>query len=131
MENLKSVLIFEKYVVNKVEFIRNENYNAEEKTKIQFAIKKQAKKNDNKMEITLCTTVFENAKDNNYPFEMNVEITGFFAIESEDKEINLEPNAVAILYPYIRAIVSTYTANANVNALILPPINVNNLFKEN
>lgn len=131
MENLKSVLIFEKYVVNKVEFIRNENYNTEEKTKIQFTIKKQAKKTDNKMEITLCTKVFENAKENNYPFEMTIEITGFFVIESEDKEINLEPNAVAILYPYIRAIVSTYTANANVNALILPPINVNNLFKEN
>lgn len=131
MENLKSVLIFEKYVVNKIEFIRNENYNTEEKTKIQFSIKKQAKKIDNKMEITLCTKVFENAKENNYPFEMTVEITGFFAIESEDGKINLEPNAVAILYPYIRAIVSTYTANANVNALILPPINVNNLFKEN
>ena len=80
------------------------------------------------MEVTLDTIVFENAKENNYPFEMKVQITGFFSLENETK-INLEPNAVAILYPYVRAIVSTYTANANVNALILPPINVNSLFK--
>ena len=128
MENLKSALIFERYVVNKVIFTRNENYDLEQKTSIQFSISKSVKKKDNKMEITLNTKIFENAEKNNYPFEMDVQITGFFVIENE-KNINFEPNAVAILYPYIRAIVSTYTANANVNALILPPINVNNLFK--
>lgn len=131
MENLKSILIFEKYVVDKVEFIRNNNYAPEQKTKIQFSINKEVNKFDSKMEVTLYTKVFENAKVNNYPFEMEVQVTGFFAIESEEKNINLEPNAIAILYPYIRAIVSTYTASANVNALILPPINVNNLFKKN
>lgn len=129
MDNLKSVLIFEKYVVNKIEFIRNEEFNIDEKTKIDFKILKNVKRFENKMEVTLDTIVFENAKENNYPFEMKVQITGFFSLENETK-INLEPNAVAILYPYVRAIVSTYTANANVNALILPPINVNSLFKD-
>lgn len=129
MENLKSSLIFERYVVNRITFKRNENYNLEQKTNIQFSIAKNVKKIENRMEITLNTKVFENAEKNNYPFEMEVEITGYFAIENENN-INFEPNAIAILYPYIRAIVSTYTANANVNSLILPPINVNNLFKK-
>lgn len=129
MENLKSSLIFERYVVNRITFKRNENYNLEQKTNIQFSIVKNVKKIENRMEITLNTKVFENAEKNNYPFEMEVEITGYFAIENENN-INFEPNAIAILYPYIRAIVSTYTANANVNSLILPPINVNNLFKK-
>lgn len=127
MENLKSALIFNKYVVDKVSFMRNENYDFEQKTNINFSIAKDVKKSENKMQITLNTKIFENAKKNNYPFEMEVQITGFFLVENENG-IDFEPNAIAILYPYIRAIVSTYTANANVNALILPPINVNKLF---
>ena len=127
MENLKSALIFNKYVVDKVSFIRNENYDFEQKTSINFSIAKDVKKSENNMQITLNTKIFENAKKNNYPFEMEVQITGFFLVENENG-IDFEPNAIAILYPYIRAIVSTYTANANVNALILPPINVNKLF---
>lgn len=129
MEKLKSALIFERYVVNKVSFVRNEKYDLEQKTSIQFSITKNVRKTENKMEVTLSTRVFENAEENNYPFEMEVQVTGYFVIENES-EIDFEPNAIAILYPYIRAIVSTYTANANVNALILPPININNLFKK-
>lgn len=129
MEEYKSMLIFEKYIVNRVEFTRNENHESDQKTKIQFSITKNVKKTENKMEVELETKIFENAQDNNYPFEMNVKITGFFTVRNETK-FDFEPNAVAILYPYIRAIVSTYTANANVNALILPPINVNSLFKD-
>lgn len=131
MENLKSALIFEKYVVDKIEFIRNDKHFAEEKVNIQFSVAKDVHTLENKMNVTLAVKVFENAKENNYPFEMYIQITGFFAIENDNKQIDFEPNAIAILYPYIRAIVSTYTANANVNPLILPPINVNNLFKEN
>ena len=36
-----------------------------------------------------------------------------------------EANAIAILFPYIRAIISTYTANANVAPVIIPPMNIN------
>ncbi len=129
MENLKSVLIFEKYIVDKVEFIRNKNCDLDQRTKVNFSVSKSVKKIEDKMEVTIETKIFEHAEENNYPFEMNVQITGFFAVENESK-LNLEPNAIAILYPYIRAIVSTYTASANVNALILPPINVNKLFDE-
>lgn len=129
MEKLKSSLIFEKYVVNTVNFARNKNCDIDQKTNIQFSITKNVVKTENKMEVTLITKVFENAEKNNYPFEMEVQLTGYFTIENES-EIDFEPNAIAILYPYIRAIVSTYTASANVNPLILPPINVNNLFRK-
>ena len=38
---------------------------------------------------------------------------------------DFEANAIAILFPYIRAIISTYTANANVAPVIIPPMNIN------
>ena len=96
MEKLKSALIFEKYVVDKVEFTRTNEHNAEEKVNIQFSVSKDVHKFENKMDVTVVAKIFENAKENNYPFEMYVQLTGFFVIENEDKEINFEPNAIAI-----------------------------------
>lgn len=130
MDKYKSMLIFQKYVVDKVVFERNNDYDFNQKSKIEFSINKHTEKNDNKMIVSLNTKIFENAKENNFPFEMEVVVTGTFEIENNSNEIDFEPNAIAILYPYIRAIVSTYTANANLNALILPTINVNKLIKD-
>ena len=65
-----------------------------------------------------------------YPFEMSVEIEGYFKGNLEDKDQDIaqySKNAVAILFPYVRALVSTFTANANVTPLILPTVNVNKL----
>ena len=66
-----------------------------------------------------------------YPFSMEMEVVGFFSISnvSEEQIENFKPNAVAILFPYVRALISSYTANANVTPLILPPINVNQLLR--
>lgn len=58
-------------------------------------------------------------------------MVGFFRVEDENNEVDkFKPNAVAIMYPYIRAIVTNYTANANVNPLILPVININALIRD-
>ena len=132
MEELKSMLIFKKYIVDEINFKRNANYDTTQKTRIEFSINKKIERKDNQMNVILTTKVFENCEEKNYPFEMTVVLTGYFEIENEAKNVNFEPNAVAILYPYIRSIVSTYTASANVSPLILPTINVNALFnKEN
>ena len=59
---------------------------------------------------------------------MRVKIVGLFEV---DKEIDTdtrkdfaERNSIAILFPYLRALVSVYSSNANIGNLILPPINV-------
>ena len=83
----------------------------------------------NEINYKLVVDVFENALENNKPFEMKVHLTGYFITEGENPEI-FKANAIAILYPYVRAIVSTYTANANITPLILPAINVNKLIED-
>ncbi len=130
-QKYESVLRFNKYVVNEVLFKKNESYIQEDKeTSIDFNIYTHTTKNGNNMEVKLNTQVFYEAKKNNYPFEMQIIITGYFTEVNNTENTNYEPHAISILYPYIRAIVSTYTANANVNALILPAINVNKLIEE-
>lgn len=39
------------------------------------------------------------------------------------------PNSIAILYPYLRAFITTFTAVANTKALILPTLNLSSLSK--
>lgn len=129
-QKYSSILKFNQYIVNEINFKNNNNFTKkDEKISIVFNICKDIKKNDSNLEIKLTTTIFKDSEENNYPFEMNVVITGYFTIENNERNIDFEPNAIAILYPYIRAIVSTYTASANISPLILPAINVNKLME--
>lgn len=68
-----------------------------------------------------------------YPFRMTVEVEGYFESnfdQQEDKISQYGKNAVAILFPYVRALVSSFTSNANVTPLILPTVNVNRLLEQ-
>lgn len=133
-ENVKSVLKFNDYFVNNIEFNRNRSFR-EAPVKIDFDIKREIIFKDNKkILVTLMTRIFPNAEENNYPFEMNLSVTGVFEFEecgSDTAKALAEINAVAILFPYIRALITTYSSNANVTPVILPPINVVKLINEN
>lgn len=64
-----------------------------------------------------------------------VEISGFFKVNpDEGTESNreyLEINGVAILFPYIRSIISFITSLDNEKAIILPTINTTDFGKDN
>lgn len=125
MEKIESVLRFDKYIVEEVAFKLNSNFNpTDDKLKVNFSISRSVEHKENgQMIVELRVNIFEKANEKNYPFEMMVQLKGFFTVS--DSNINLEANAVAILYPYIRSIVSMYTSSINVPPLILPVINVN------
>ena len=96
MNNIKSSLKFIDYVVDKVEFYNNKGFDGDS---IKISLDLDSKVNfydneDNSFEVTISAKIFA------------------------------EKNAVTILFPYLRSLVSTYTANSNVDPLILPPINV-------
>ena len=128
MYKFKSKLRIEKYIVKRVNFEYNEEFK-DDSANLDIDIDKNIEYIKNKMIVTLEVNLFSKT-EKRYPFRMNVEVKGFFEIENNDENINFEPNAIAILYPYVRAIVSTYTSNANVMPLILPSINVNKLLEE-
>ena len=58
-------------------------------------------------------------------------VLGFFGLgDIGNKEQILAVNGTAILYPYIRAIISTVTTQDNLPAIILPTVNTN-IFSKN
>ncbi|HGH0720688.1 TPA: protein-export chaperone SecB [Staphylococcus pseudintermedius] len=78
--------------------------------------------------------------DMSCPFIINVELTGVFDIEFEKDDAQdikqlkelLSQNAIAILYPYIRSLVSDITSKANsFDTFIMPVANIAKVMKEN
>lgn len=51
--------------------------------------------------------------------------------EADDKEFlqRMVPNAIAIIFPYMRSQVTLMTAQPNLPPIVLPPININALLK--
>lgn len=136
MKNISGVITFEKYVVERVIFERNDSLIEKKDIIVEFDIKPEILLSEDKksMMVRVGINIFEDMKKNNYPFHMEVTVLGYFNVNSDDNDIKTDkfyPNAIAILYPYIRSIITTYTAMANVNPMILPTINVNKFIDSN
>lgn len=128
MNNFESGLKFKNYIVNEVVFKTNFEYSGRQDIAIDFDINSNYKIEENNFILGLGIVVFPNAEKNDYPFSLKVEVSGLFEIDSktDDETRNnfIERNAIAILFPYLRAILSVYSSNSNVGTIVLPPINV-------
>lgn len=127
--NSVSSLKFVNYVVDRVEFYNNPEFEADE-VSIKFDIRPEYIEEDGDLMLILDVDVFKNAVANNYPFELFVKMIGYFKLEGDGDINRYRNNALAIMYPYIRSLVTGYTANSNVTPLILPVINVNAMFNK-
>lgn len=121
---MKSSLRFIDYIVDEISFknkyVEGEDFN------IDFSIDTDVVfKDENNFILKLSMNIFKDQEQ--APFEMNVSVIGIFEVDNIEENLKkefAEKNSVAILFPYVRALVSNYTAVANVTPLILPPINV-------
>lgn len=79
----------------------------------------------------VCANVFYSTTDNieEAPFRITVEIAGRFRCNNEWKP-ELERNVLAIMFPYLRSIISTITCNSGREPIILPTINIASLFEK-
>ena len=91
----------------------------------------QLNQDEGKMQVILCVDLFKEEDKTIYPFSMSIKVIGDFSVSDTSNEAieHYKPNTVAILFPYVRALIFSYTANANVSPLVLPPINVNRFLK--
>ena len=130
MKESKIVLQFNEYIVKNINFECNLEYDNAEPIDVKIDMDASFDINHEDMAVILKVDIFNDQDKKKYPFSMNLEIVGYFSVSGENAAIeNFKSNAVAILYPYARALVSTYTSNANIAPLILPTINVNQFLK--
>ncbi|MFA5693144.1 MAG: protein-export chaperone SecB [Acholeplasmataceae bacterium] len=78
---------------------------------------------DNVYELTLNFSVL-NSKDNPFPIDFNVSVVGTFTFDSKSDEVKVERfmnlPAVQIIFPHLRAVVSSVTASSYMQPLLLP-----------
>ncbi|MEJ6952080.1 protein-export chaperone SecB [Natronospora cellulosivora (SeqCode)] len=137
-EHNLSKFYFDGYIINNIEFDFNSQFDNEGDIleldfNLDYSVKIDEEEN-HKGSTQLRIKIWEDAYNNNYPFKLSVEIIGFF---SADKEMDkkkfaemCESNGTAILFPFLRSVITDITKNANVTPLVMPLINVENFIKD-
>lgn len=130
-----TVLNFEGYRVTSMSYAQNNNFKKPQK-KLSFNPKfgvKLVTNNASKAKVILTFT-----SENELPFNVKVTLEGDFKYNASEDEINLgfekllRKNATAILFPYLRAIVSQLTAMGNeYQPLLIPAMNIGALLENN
>lgn len=130
-KKITSVLEMRQYIVKKIDFKYNEKFEHSSKNKILMSPelnRKITKIDDDTVSVDLSIKI----ESEELPFFVDIQIGGIFVLKEWEKEENIviiENNTVAILFPYLRTLVTTVTSNANLNPYILPIINVAEYFK--
>lgn len=134
MENeIRSQLVFKDYSLDYMRFERNYKASPKKQKEIEvsFGFEVLPSENSNEGIVVLQCKIFdESFSGGKAPFFLECAIRGNFdhrAGEFEDFAIN----SLAILMPYLRATITSFTAQAGIPAVIIPPINVFNLFQQN
>ncbi len=127
----RSILQFAYYSVEEIRFKDIPAKGREGKFELHPKYKRELiELGENKYKYLLSVSIMP-TDDDPAPFELYVAIAGHFILqESEEAPIDdkikdtiLKKNTAAILFPFLRSVVSTVTVNANIPALILPVLN--------
>ena len=127
----ESILSLTKYDVEKINFDLNDGFEfSDEPIKVNPTFNRGINKIiKDSAKITLGFEL-RSTKENPSPFNLSIVISGIFELidwERNNTEI-MKTNTVAILFPFLRSLIATVTANASIPPYVLPVININALF---
>lgn len=124
---ISSVLKMTHVVFDEISFKRLGFQNKKER-ETQFGIGKHVEKiSSGKYQVSLSARV---ARENEY--EAEVSITGYCEIaeDTPGKDRILNENAIAILFPYVRAELTLLTAQPETEPLVIPAVNINAMLRQ-
>ncbi|WP_456276516.1 protein-export chaperone SecB [Bacillus sp. AK128] len=129
MSELKSALKFNDFIIEETIFRRNYVEPGEFELEFNFSANAILSENKDKANLELTCQLFdEYFMNGEAPFYLKTTIIGYFECENVSIE-DFEFNALAILLPYLRAFITSFTSQSGIPPVILPPINVYNYFK--
>lgn len=133
------IMEFIGYKVEKISYILNEAYTTKKaSTGFPNIAINIARSEENKNKFNIILGVKYNL-ENNLPYLIEIVIRGFFETNNilEDDEEKLEvvlSNGSAIMYPYMRALITDITSKSDFSPIVLPTINfykyVEKIYKE-
>lgn len=126
-KSIESILKLNKIVFDKIEFKR---LGFENDNELELEIQSNISQRQD-TEIYKVTLILKGKKPEEYTLEIS--LSGFFSIEADGeltedlKNTLVTKNSVAILMPYLRSEVSLLTAQPEVECVVLPAFNINNM----
>jgi len=123
------------YKVIKIDFELNEKFVFKrEKIFIEpFFNRDISKIDDTHYKIQLGVKISSELSKNLIPFNTEIVLSAIFELadwENPTRNVMAIDNATAILFPYLRNLLSTITMNGNIPPYVLPIVNVSKLFSK-
>lgn len=121
-----------RYTVDKMSFMLNKSFQPEKGQKIQIKPifnREITKINEQRFVVTLSLSLSNLEQE--IPFYLDVQVSGIFDADNwqaSDSNKFVIKSATDVIYPYLRSIVTTLTAQAHVPPYILPMANVEAIF---
>ncbi len=117
------------YTINRIKMDQNSKF----EIKPQFSrTVRRVQENDKLWFLTLEVKV-ESTETEPKPFNVKARLVGIFEAEEIENDLDRQDlviNMTEVIYPYLRAAVSSITANAFINPLMLPVIPAGTMFPE-
>lgn len=92
---------------------------------LKFESSNQIVDNRATSEVTSTLKLIANGQD---VIKLESKFVGFFSIDENEKNMDLDNymkiNSAALMFPYIREHITTITAKAGINPIMLPPLNL-------
>lgn len=113
-------------VFDELKFVRKGFLAQSDPHEDQFQFSRRiSKDNDGAYRVSLAVQVQRESE-----FDLSIAITGYFEIGEDDpnKGILLEKNAVAILFPFLRAELTLLTAQPEMIPVVMPAVNIAAMF---
>lgn len=124
------MLVFNNYLVDKIDFSLSQNLEQGTTYKIKPLYSRNIEEKDGKYYVKLTFKLVSDTEEE-LPIHLFVSIIGVFTLTyEENKEQLINYDSVMIMFPYLRAIVSTITSSANIPNILLPTINMAAVMKE-
>ena len=141
MDRPVSIISFHDYWIDKMCFEKNRAMHRKYDGQLDFKLEINYEPKENGLLVSLGVQLYDrDFSHKELPFYLDVVVTGEFSVNHQGVEkigldevavrSALKANTVAILFPYVRSIISSLTLMANEEAVILPPINTFELIKE-
>ena len=129
MQNKSTVLEMTSYSIKSFKYEKNKNFKLKEKNiPIPFDFQTSFKKIDDDNLITEINVSIEN--DEKFPFQLSLTLqSGFKSSKWESSAKQVELTTTTILFPYVRALITSLTAVAGEQPIILPVMNVAEMMK--
>lgn len=132
--NNKCILNLLNYKVEQIYFELNNDFKMtdDETISVEPKLARKIEKIDkDKCKVSLGFMIHQTAEKTT-PFNIEAWVSGEFKVEDWENKNNkmVNVNTVAILFPFLRALIATITSNASVPPYILPAFNVVAWFEE-